>query len=445
MEKTLKTNTLCWYPFNQVAAMAWTKKSGPVSVLPCCNMSDPANMDPMKLVKYLKEVDGNFTPDDIFYGKEFTELRESMIRGEKHPACNICWKEEETSKFSKRLSNPNWNDEIDIDNPSIKSIDAKMDEHCNLRCRMCNPNSSNKLRIDQTYFHNNNMSYMINENKMWGWEITDKQPLNSNPNDIIHFNEDNLFYKSLITQKNLIKIKASGGEPMMSDFWKNWIDEILKDKEYASKMEILVHTNATKFTDENIERLLQFKKITALCSIDATDKCYEYIRYPMTWDALNNSLTKFIKVIPAEKLQLLQLSSVFSIYSAFDIENFVNWSINMFKISNTNQLSLWFDHVYPFDGNLSVKWLPNELLLELVDVIEKSIILIKNTPDVHSNLEGLVLNIKKYLTIDKPLQNQLEIKREIIAFDLVRGQSYANHLDIRLVEWLDTLDHTSLT
>ena len=442
MNKASKTNTLCWYPFNQVAGMSWAKGIGPVTILPCCHMVHPDDQDPMKNSKYLCEAKGNFTPDEIFNSESFKELRQSMIKGEKHPACNICWNEEKISDFSPRLTNANANDEIDINAPSIKALDMKMSEHCNLQCRMCNPNSSNKLRIDQQYFHNNKMTYMTNENKTWGWEVIDKP--NTNPNEILQFEENTLFYKSLIKQKNLIKIRASGGEPMMSDSWKKWVDEIITDKDYAAQMTIKFHTNATKFTDENIERLLHFKEIQAILSIDATSKCYEYVRYPMTWQALNNSLKKFIKIMPTEKLQSLHVTSVFSIYSAFDVENFVIWAIDLFKQSNSKFLSVWFENVTPLSGNLAVKRLPNELIVELIAILERANNLIENTPNVSSNISGIILHLKSYLTTEKPLKNQLEMKREVVAFDMARNQSYSNHLDTKLVEWLDTLNHQIL-
>ena len=164
MNKTTKENTLCWYPFHQIATKGWEKGIGPTAITPCCNMEKPTHVDPMNNKDAIYAAKGNFTPDDIFYGKEFEELRQSMLRGEKHPACDVCWKQEETTDYSYRLKNSNHQDEINTDNPLIKSIDLGTGEHCNLRCRMCNPGNSNKLRVDQAFFRENSMKYMTIEN-----------------------------------------------------------------------------------------------------------------------------------------------------------------------------------------------------------------------------------------------------------------------------------------
>ena len=44
-----------------------------------------------------------------------------------------------------------------VDNPKLQSIDFAFGENCNLRCRMCSPGLSNKLRLDYQYFVENNI------------------------------------------------------------------------------------------------------------------------------------------------------------------------------------------------------------------------------------------------------------------------------------------------
>lgn len=433
MNTTSKNNTLCWYAFHQIAVKGWEKGVGPTSITPCCNMVRPDNIDPMSNTKYLRQNKGNFSVIDIFNSDTFTELRKSMMNGEKHPACDVCWKQEEISDHSYRLKNPMSRHTIDIEIPKIKSIDIGTGDLCNLACRMCSPGNSNKLRKDQNYFIKNNMTHMTTENKMWGWNKTP-----GTIHEVRFVDSDTKFYNSLMTHEGLIRIKASGGEPLLSDMWMNWVDYLIKTGQ-SKNIVMDCHTNATKFSDENIERLLQFKEVSMNMSIDATHKIYEYIRFPMTWEALNRSVVKFTESIPAEKIKVLKFNSVFSVYNAFNILDFVKWSVKMFSISNASFMHLQFDRVFPIGGNLDIVHLPRNLKEDILIIAETAYNEIKDMQNVTTNLSYIIAVIKIALSDPDNYDAQCCMKREIVSFDKSRNQTYRDYLDTPLVSWLDSL------
>ena len=85
------SKTFCVLPFVHLA----THPNGDVS--PCCDSSlyHPSNGDGnMNL--------NTHTIDEIRNSKTFTELRESMINGERHSACNYCWEMEDSGITSRR-------------------------------------------------------------------------------------------------------------------------------------------------------------------------------------------------------------------------------------------------------------------------------------------------------------------------------------------------------
>lgn len=143
-------NTLCVHPFNQLACKSWEVGVGPTNITPCCNMLRPDSQDPMKNNSETRRLAGNFTAEEIFHSPAFNNLRAQMLAGEKPEACNVCWNREALTGSSSRLGSLE-KDEV-LSEPVLTQLDISIGENCNLRCRMCSPGGSNKLRIDQNFF-----------------------------------------------------------------------------------------------------------------------------------------------------------------------------------------------------------------------------------------------------------------------------------------------------
>ena len=141
--KPEKDNTFCYFPFSQLALKNWWKDQGITSAAQCCNAMRPENNnDPLNLNNQLYE--SRPTATEIFNSDIMNELRQSMIDGERHTACDVCWKTEDTGSDSYRMySNPpysyNTDEVFDYNEPKLQVVDFGFGENCNLRCRMCHP------------------------------------------------------------------------------------------------------------------------------------------------------------------------------------------------------------------------------------------------------------------------------------------------------------------
>ena len=87
-------------------------------------------------------------------------LREQFSRGERPAGCSNCWAEEDASKTSKRMNSiykmkkslKNWT----IKNkPTLKFIDFKLGNVCNLKCRICGSWSSSKWAQEELDYGEN--------------------------------------------------------------------------------------------------------------------------------------------------------------------------------------------------------------------------------------------------------------------------------------------------
>ena len=147
-----KDNTFCWHPFKQLAIKEWN--SGSIgNATPCCNMIRPESPDPMGVKTKLRTVKP--TAKEIFHGEEMAGLRSAMLAGERHSACDVCWRMEDRGAGSYRLSEIKEDSPQLITDPQLQVIDFSFGENCNLRCRICMPGLSNKLRLDYRYFLKN--------------------------------------------------------------------------------------------------------------------------------------------------------------------------------------------------------------------------------------------------------------------------------------------------
>ena len=88
------------------------------------------------------------------------DLRTQFRNGEKPAGCDRCWVEESAGKTSKRINSlykmknslQNWTPNSE---PSLKFIDFKLGNVCNLKCRICGSWSSSKWAQEELDYGEN--------------------------------------------------------------------------------------------------------------------------------------------------------------------------------------------------------------------------------------------------------------------------------------------------
>ena len=100
---------------------------------------------------------------DWFKGGYISSVRTSMLKGDQVPECASCYKNEKLHGNSKRtyINEEYFKHNNDVSEHSIKMIDLKLGNTCNLKCKMCFPYASSEL---------------WKEWKDLGWNSKDKDP-----------------------------------------------------------------------------------------------------------------------------------------------------------------------------------------------------------------------------------------------------------------------------
>ena len=383
-----KDNSYCYYPFKQIAISHWNS-DGIQCVNPCCNMASPLDPDPLQTNK-----DIHNDVNKLFDLPQLKNIRTQMLNGEYPSACNTCYEAEKYGSSPRLMLDTTVNNKLEW-------LDIHLGNKCNLRCRMCHPALSNQLNKDAELFKQDGYEY-------WWTSVPDIAP-----HDI------SVLYPVL---EQITNIRVSGGEPLLSKEYLQLLDYCI-DNDLSKNISLELHTNATKFSNTNVQRLNKFKHVNATFSIDGINKVYEYTRYPFAFSILENNIKNFFENV---KNYTVQINYVATIYNMFNIRETISW-VEQFPISD-----FVVTNVYPQGRNIDVCWAPYNLLqiaAEMLLAMTKKY----QTEPFTNYLQDCVIN-NKY-----SIEKIKELKQETLQFDKNRNQNYKDYLHNMTIGLLDSV------
>ena len=93
-------------------------------------------------------------------------------------------------------------------------------------------------------------------------------------------------------------------------------------------MQLDITTNGTKFTNDFLDKILQFKQLRLRISVDGTKDVYEYIRYPFPWKVFNKSIENLFTRCKDIRGRFEKVWIGFSIVALIAVPNFVLVNVN---------------------------------------------------------------------------------------------------------------------
>ena len=289
---------------------------------------------------------------DAWKSKSMYQLRKKMLNGKKSDGCSVCYTEEKFGKQSYRLKhNKEWEERLGtekfnnliqhykVDGPPVY-LDLKLGNKCNLKCRSCNPYSSDQIANEHFDLYSTNNQYHAwyetnhGKNPIW---MQDKLYLNQfedNPN---------LWDSVFEWMPYLKKIYVTGGEPTLI---KKNIEFLTAcaDKGYAKQISLFLNTNCTTFNKKFTDALAKFDDDShCLGSIDGIGKVNEYIRGNSKWTIVEKNYTKYLKLNNIKSyitpvLQIYNLNSIHEILIyANKLSNFIGKQIGVDILINYHQ------------------------------------------------------------------------------------------------------------
>lgn len=204
------------------------------------------------------------TMQSLWADPQLQSVRDDFLNNKKHKSCEICWKNEHSGVQSERQRrNQDYirnYQQLEIENPSLPTtLDLRLSNKCNLKCRMCSEKASNQIAKE-----------------LFLYDM-----------DVIEVNEQYI-YQNL---KNLKQLKLLGGEPTLIPQCHDILHQLIACGN--TNLRLHITTNATTSKQSWYTLVKQFSDVTWAFSIDSVGKTNDYIRSNSNYQQLLDNIKKY--------------------------------------------------------------------------------------------------------------------------------------------------------
>jgi radical SAM protein with 4Fe4S-binding SPASM domain len=274
----------------------------------------------------------------IWQGERITNLRKSFLEGKIPAQCRSCVQAEDDGLISTRLAALG-KYPLEIQNkheltPTLEYLGLRLDNLCNLSCRICHKGVSTAWYSDAAALGENVPSGIIE----------------SIPNPL----ERTKFFYEL--SENIKILYLAGGEPFLSENVLELLD-VLKSQG-KKDLEIFINTNFSvpeKFIQRMLKRLSWFNNVYLDLSLDGTKARGEYMRKGQSWSQVEKNISYCREGFPHIQLKL---APTISLMNFNHLPEYFHYMIEVHQFSPRDfKLSLLSDPAY-YQASL----LPKELI-----------------------------------------------------------------------------------
>jgi molybdenum cofactor biosynthesis enzyme MoaA len=406
-----QSTTFCMHPFTGLA----TREDGAIQV--CCR-SHP--------IGFIQEE----SLEEIWNGNHMRRLRKQVLNNERPPECAPCFNLEDQGVESLRQRHikgiipearitlyPTALTKLDAEYKmpfELPTMELKLNNLCNLKCRMCHPMDSTSWNdwkeVEEFYVKENNfMVKIIQDLKLMENPYLDK------------FTDNPGWWASL--EKLLPyfrRVEFAGGEPL-TDPTHYRILEMLQP--YAKNIEVKYATNLTslgKGKHTIFEFWPAFKSIAVNVSIDGLEDSYEYVRGNAKWDDIIYNI-KEIKKIP--NISRIVGAVAVQVSNIMILDKMIEYFLNELEI-------VFYTNMVQYPTVLSAQVIPKDLKNEAIHRLQTATTRVASYPYVQANpillkitLEQIhgVINFLQQPTSQMLWRDCIEYNRRL---DVTRNQSF---------------------
>jgi len=348
----------------------------------------------------LPDIDLNtHTLQDAFESKPMRDLRRSFRRGEKPAGCERCWMEEDAGKKSKReyMLEKFKHEPVDYSNnsgTSLKFLDLKLGNICNLKCRICGTWSSSKWGREEIDYYKHRGGGEVQ--KLW---LKQGQWPRKNRTFWEHMDE---------LLPDIKFFEFTGGEPFLIEQHFDLLQRAV-DAGYAKDIDIHYNTNTTKFPAQH-ELWKHFKHVQIAFSVDNTGKRFEYERYGAKWRTANTNIKKINNLRDSGYPISTQLCCTWNLQNIYYMDEILTWAHTM----NFNDIHFNLMHDPP---EYAISKLPTSAKSQVMLYLQKCQV---KYPQHSKDIDAL-----KKIVVDSVQGDIEQMYKKIRTTDLYRNQNFA--------------------
>lgn len=314
----------------------------------------------------------NESIEEIWNNSNMREVRRQVLNGERPDVCVPCFNLEEQGVESLRQRHiknsfpdsrinlyPHALDKLNLKDYSmpfeLPTIEIKINNLCNLKCRMCNPLDSTQWKdwesIEEFYAAENN--YLVDAVRKLG--LT-KAPY------VGMFEDKPEFWENL--EKLLPyfrRVEFAGGEPLMDPTHYKILDLLSQN---GKNIEIKYATNGTVTGIKGGRTIYdywpRFKKVSVNVSIDGLGDVYEYIRGNGSFSTVEENV-KIFKSFP--NVEYVVGACTVQVGNIMQLPEIIPYFLNNMGI-------VFYSHRVNYPNVLSAQCIPTKLKLKVVRQLE---------------------------------------------------------------------------
>lgn len=337
------------------------------------------------------------TVEQVYNSDYLTNLRNQFLNGDSPAGCSTCWHKEQHHGTSNRL----WLSDhlgvnahfLNIEKESIDnliSLDIKLGNLCNFKCRICTPGSSSRIAEEQVKHFNSNIHLKdLNARGQW-------------------VDNEYIWKMFEVLGKQLINIDFYGGEPFLIKQQLIFLDYLIEN-DYAKNIRLHYNSNGSVYPMQLFEKWKQFRAVDVAFSIDNIGSRFELERGG-TWDQVENNLDKFIKYkLPNMELSIFNTINVQNVYY---IDEFLHW----FEEKKFNVLTF---NLLESPNFLSI----TTMSPELTDTVLKQLYQIPHDKLTKYNILPIITLLEQNMHTENLID---QLADYMLKLDLVRNQKF-NH------------------
>ena len=285
--ESLRERVSCLLPWTQLYVFS----DG--SLRPCCDWSGPPLGDLRS-----SEI------DELWNSPGLKVLRADMMRGRPVAGCWRCYENERSGFLSprqgnniglsrhqgrQRLTAPDGT----LPQSSVLSLDLRLSNACNLRCRTCDPIQSSAWAADARALG---------------------LPAGGRPIQKSYDDWDS-FWRQLrpVLEGGIEVINFAGGEPLVMEEHYRILDFLIARGLTDVRLAYNTNFSTLRFQGQDvIDRWLCFRKVDVAASLDGSGRRGEYLRKGLRWDAVVANREEMLRRCPGVSFSILATLSIFN-------------------------------------------------------------------------------------------------------------------------------------
>ena len=276
------TKPLCPAPFKNIRINVFATEQ--MTFRPCCHFSD-YNAEHKNVQDYLSSDLLKNTQDQMYHALP--------------PSCSTCVRQEAQGQTSLRQ---HLNNKFK-DTNGITQLETFPSNVCNLRCFMCNEDSSSSLAA---------------ERKQLGWIDSYKEIDNADAS-----------LDAIANLPDLGVVSFIGGEFFLAKRNIELLDAIAK-----RNLGVRLVTNATVLLPQHISALKQIKDTEIQISIDGINDNYEFMRYPGRWADVHYNIHQLKQQLPHAQFNFNFVVQPLNIQHMVETMDYANRLIIPIRLTN---------------------------------------------------------------------------------------------------------------